>query len=95
MDKRKRSDTDQVVGGEEGEVGEEGGGEGGGEGSDDALTEEGRAVEQSTPATASVGVDCLIKLGGAAITMKDQFETLNHKVMSATIAHLAEALSPR
>ena len=40
------------------------------------------------------GVDCLVKLGGAAITIKDKLETLDDEVLDTTISHLIETLNP-
>uniref|UniRef100_A0A7I4FUT5 Isopentenyl phosphate kinase n=1 Tax=Physcomitrium patens TaxID=3218 RepID=A0A7I4FUT5_PHYPA len=37
-------------------------------------------------------VHCIVKLGGAAITRKDELETVNDPVLSATTLHLREAM---
>lgn len=38
-------------------------------------------------------VNCIIKLGGAALTFKDTFETLNPDILEATVAHIEHLVS--
>ncbi|KAG8459175.1 hypothetical protein KFE25_005686 [Diacronema lutheri] len=35
-------------------------------------------------------LDCIVKLGGSALTLKAQFETLNEAVLARTAAHIAD-----
>jgi isopentenyl phosphate kinase len=43
-------------------------------------------------ATTHRTVRCIVKLGGAAITRKSEFETLNEPVLAATTLHLRDAM---
>lgn len=46
----------------------------------------------AAPDQAGPPVRCILKLGGAAITKKNEFETLDENVLTATIQHIVESL---
>jgi isopentenyl phosphate kinase len=42
-----------------------------------------------------IRVRCILKLGGAAITKKNQFETLDEEVLGTTVRHIVDTLQTR